>query len=159
MFRSIVHVNKRFTESVIRFAVLLGVAALISFFMQVNTFEAAGASLTRRLRAQVFHALMRQEVGFFDEEGHSLGALTSRLATDAAAVCDMVTKTWGDIVQLFVTAIAGLTIGFVHAWHLTLVCSCRLRRRHQWSFANDFCLRSDRPYHVAVHGSRFLVRV
>ncbi|KAJ3053457.1 Multidrug resistance protein 1 [Rhizophlyctis rosea] len=101
--------------------VLLGLAALVSFFMQVNTFEAAGASLTRRLRAQVFHALMRQEVGFFDEEGHSLGALTSRLATDAAAVCDMVTKTWGDIVQLFVTAIAGLTIGFVHAWHLTLI--------------------------------------
>ncbi|KAJ3036334.1 Multidrug resistance protein 1 [Rhizophlyctis rosea] len=101
--------------------VVIGLAALVSFFTQVFSFEAAGARLTKRLRRMAFESLMRQEVGFFDEDGHSLGALTSRLATDAAAVCDMITKVWGDIVQLIVTAIAGLTIGFVHAWHLTLI--------------------------------------
>lgn len=89
--------------------------------MQVHFFEHAGARLTRRLRAMAMHALMRQEVAFFDEEGHSLGALTSRLATDAAAVCDMITKVWGEVFQLVTTAACALIIGFVHGWALTLV--------------------------------------
>ncbi|KAJ3280944.1 Multidrug resistance protein 1 [Borealophlyctis nickersoniae] len=101
--------------------VIIGICALVSFFTQVYSFEVAGARLTRRLRSAALTALMRQEIGFFDEDGHSLGALTARLATDAAAVCDMITKVWGDVVQLIVTAIAGLTIGFVHAWSLTLI--------------------------------------
>ncbi|KAI8821160.1 P-loop containing nucleoside triphosphate hydrolase protein [Fimicolochytrium jonesii] len=104
--------------------VLIGFTAFFSFFGQVYIFERAGAALTRRLRAEAMHALMRQEVGFFDQEGNSLGALTSRLATDAAAVCDMITKVWGDVVQLVVTAIAGLVIGFVHTWQLTLIVLC-----------------------------------
>ncbi|OZJ02078.1 hypothetical protein BZG36_04954, partial [Bifiguratus adelaidae] len=104
--------------------VCLGIASLIAFTMQVATFELAGARMTRRLRALCFKVLMRQEVGFFDEEGHSLGALTSRLAIDAANVNEMVTKVWGDFVQLIVTSIVGLAIAFSASWKLTLVVLC-----------------------------------
>lgn len=39
------------------------------------------------------------KVGFYDMPGHSLGALTSRLATDASRVCSMVGTSWGELSQ------------------------------------------------------------
>ena len=77
--------------------------------------------MTRRLRAKAFKSLTRQEVGFFDEEGHSLGALTSSLAIDASKVGDLVTKVWGDLVQMFATLLCGLAIAFANSCILTLV--------------------------------------
>ncbi|KAJ3236028.1 ATP-binding cassette, sub-B (MDR TAP), member 4 [Chytriomyces hyalinus] len=101
--------------------VVIGISAFIVYIIQFYGFEMAGAALTRRLRVMTFSALLRQEVGFFDEESNSLGALTSRLAVDAAKVGDLVTKVWADMAQLIVTGITGLTIGFVYSWQLTLI--------------------------------------
>ena len=42
--------------------------------------------MTLRLRYQAFKAMMRQEMGWFDEEEHSTGALTSALADDTRNV-------------------------------------------------------------------------
>ncbi|KAJ3070270.1 ATP-binding cassette, sub-B (MDR TAP), member 4 [Podochytrium sp. JEL0797] len=101
--------------------VCIGVGAFVFYTMQFIGFEMAGSALTRRIRVMTFKSLMRQEVGFFDDEAHTLGALTSRLALDAAKVGDLVTKVWADLTQIIVTAICGLTIGFVYSWQLTLI--------------------------------------
>ncbi|KAI8620675.1 putative ABC transporter protein [Chytriomyces sp. MP71] len=101
--------------------VLSGIGAFVMFSLQFYGFEMAGAKLTHRIRLMTFKALIRQEVGFFDEDGHSLGALTSRLAIDAAKVGDLVTKVWADATQLVVTAICGITIGLVYSWKLTFI--------------------------------------
>ncbi|KAG2186819.1 hypothetical protein INT44_003045 [Umbelopsis vinacea] len=101
--------------------VVLGIGAFFAFSTQVICFEIAGERFTERLRALAFEAMLKQENGFFDEESHSLGALTSRLATDAANVNQLITKVWGDVAQLIVTAITGLTIAFVNGWLLTFI--------------------------------------
>ncbi|KAI8620681.1 putative ABC transporter protein, partial [Chytriomyces sp. MP71] len=101
--------------------VIMGLGAFVVYIVQFYGFEMAGAALTRRLRVLTFQALLRQEVGYFDDESHSLGALTSRLAVDAAKVGDLVTKVWADATQLVVTGVTGLTIGFVYSWQLTLI--------------------------------------
>ncbi|KAF7730808.1 Multidrug resistance protein 1 [Apophysomyces ossiformis] len=104
--------------------VMLGVAALVGFSIQVTSFEIAGERYTKRLRSQLFQAYMRQEVGYYDEEDHSLGSLVSKLAVDAKNVNDMITKVWGDLSQVIVKGIAGMIIAFVHSWLLTLVLMC-----------------------------------
>ncbi|KAI8381003.1 P-loop containing nucleoside triphosphate hydrolase protein [Radiomyces spectabilis] len=104
--------------------VVVAIAALFGFATQVISFETAGERYTKRLRGAIFRAYMRQEIGYFDEEEHSLGALTSKLAIDAKNVNEMVTKTWGDITQIIVTGIVGLVIAFVHSWTLTLIILC-----------------------------------
>ncbi|KAM3581172.1 hypothetical protein VKS41_006610 [Umbelopsis sp. WA50703] len=101
--------------------VVLGVGAFFAFATQVICFEIAGERYTERLRAETFEAMLKQEIGFFDEEANSLGALTSRLATDAANVNQLITKVWGDVAQLCVTAITGLVIAFVNGWLLTFI--------------------------------------
>lgn len=68
-----------------------------------------------------FRSLMRQEVGYFDLEGNGLGAITSRLATEASKVGDLITKVSGDVVQMITTLICGLVIAFVNSWLLTFV--------------------------------------
>ena len=46
----------------------------------------SGENLTSRLRSLSFRAMLRQEMGWFDEERNSTGALTTRLANDAGQV-------------------------------------------------------------------------
>ncbi|KAI8331210.1 P-loop containing nucleoside triphosphate hydrolase protein [Chlamydoabsidia padenii] len=103
---------------------IIGIAAFFGFSTQLLSFETAGEHYTKRLRGQIFRAYMRQEIGFFDDEEHTTGALTSKLAIDAKNVNELVTKTWGDVTQIIVTAITGLVIAFTHSWILTLIILC-----------------------------------
>ncbi|KAJ8664037.1 hypothetical protein O0I10_000315 [Lichtheimia ornata] len=104
--------------------VMLGVASFIGFGGQIISFEVAGERYTERLRADIFRAYMKQEIGYYDDEENSMGALTSKLAIDSKNVNELVTKCWGDIMQIISTAITGLVISFVHSWLLTLIVLC-----------------------------------
>ena len=42
--------------------------------------------LTQRIRAKIFQALLRQEIDYFDKPENSVGALCTRLSTEASAV-------------------------------------------------------------------------
>ncbi|KAI9255701.1 P-loop containing nucleoside triphosphate hydrolase protein [Phascolomyces articulosus] len=104
--------------------VMFGIASFIGFGTQIIAFECAGERYTERLRGYIFRAYMKQEVGYFDDDEHSMGALTSKLAIDSKNVNEMVTKVWGDVTQICSTAITGLVISFVHSWTLTLIILC-----------------------------------
>ncbi|KAI8847954.1 P-loop containing nucleoside triphosphate hydrolase protein [Chytridium lagenaria] len=79
--------------------VLLAIGAFFSNFTSIATFGFAGESLTKRLRLLVFTSLMRQDIGFFDEDKHSTGALTARLAEDANQIQGLTGRLMGTIVQ------------------------------------------------------------
>lgn len=87
--------------------VVIAIVAFIAFSTQIISFEIAGERYTERLRGAMFRAYMRQEVGYFDQEENSVGALTTRIAVDAKNVNELVTKVWGDVIQLSVTVITG----------------------------------------------------
>ena len=53
---------------------------------QTVCFDVAGETLTARLRSLSFRAMLRQEIGWYDEEKNSTGALTTRLSADAGQV-------------------------------------------------------------------------
>ncbi|PRP78202.1 ATP-binding cassette transporter, subfamily B, member 14, group MDR/PGP protein PpABCB14 [Planoprotostelium fungivorum] len=101
--------------------VAIGVMGFAGIAVQLLAFEIAGSRVTRRLRAAAFSALLRQEIGFFDHPSHSVGALTASLSTDAAAVNDMITKVWGDVLQLLLSLVVALLISCLHSWRLTLI--------------------------------------
>lgn len=101
--------------------VILSFAAFITNFGSISCFGIAGQKLTRRLREMTFAAILRQEIGFFDEDRHSTGALTSRLAEDANLVQGLVGSNMASIVQTISTMIAGLVIAFYHGPILTII--------------------------------------
>lgn len=59
---------------------------LTEAMFQGYSFAKSGELLTRRLRKVGFQAMLRQEIGWFDDPKNSPGALTTRLATDASMV-------------------------------------------------------------------------
>jgi ABC-type multidrug transport system fused ATPase/permease subunit len=61
------------------------------------------------------------EIGFFDNEKNSTGALTARLADEASQVQGLVGRNFSTIVQVSATMIGGLTIAFYYGWLLTII--------------------------------------
>ncbi|GBG27421.1 ABC transporter B family member 11 [Hondaea fermentalgiana] len=100
----------------------IGLAVLtgIGYWAQFTYFGIIGERMTTRVRLELFRAALRQEIGFFDERKNSVGALTSKLASDASVVKASVTDRMGLAVMNSVTAISGIVIGFVFCWQLTL---------------------------------------
>ncbi|KAI8086529.1 P-loop containing nucleoside triphosphate hydrolase protein [Halteromyces radiatus] len=99
----------------------IGIGGFFGFAAQIIGFEYAGEYYTKRLRGKVLQAYLRQETGFFDDDNHTVGALTAKLAVDAKNVNELVTKTWGDIIQIISSLITGFTIAFVSSWTLSLI--------------------------------------
>jgi ATP-binding cassette subfamily B (MDR/TAP) protein 1 len=87
--------------------VMLGIVCFFGNCGQMMGFEIAGERYTRRLRGLLFRKYMDQEVGYFDQDEHTTGALTTKLAVDAKNVTEMITKVWGEILQVCITAIVG----------------------------------------------------
>ncbi|XP_040292276.1 ATP-dependent translocase ABCB1-like isoform X2 [Bufo bufo] len=99
----------------------LGVISLIVYIIQGFTFGISGENLTMRLRSLSFKALLRQEMGFFDDHANAVGVLLTRLATDASQVKGATGSRIGLIVMTVCTLLAAIIIAFVHGWQLTLL--------------------------------------
>ena len=49
-------------------------------------FGISGENLTKRLRSKAFKTILTQEIGWFDDKSNSVGILSTKLATETAAV-------------------------------------------------------------------------
>uniref|UniRef100_A0A668AXW3 ATP-binding cassette, sub-family B (MDR/TAP), member 11a n=1 Tax=Myripristis murdjan TaxID=586833 RepID=A0A668AXW3_9TELE len=97
-----------------------------SQFVQGYAFSWSGELLTRRLRKMGFQAMLRQEIGWFDDPRNSPGALTTRLATDASMVQGATGPQIGMTVNSLTSIGASFIIAFYFSWKLTLVIICFL---------------------------------
>ncbi|KAJ2158813.1 hypothetical protein GGF46_003504 [Coemansia sp. RSA 552] len=84
-------------------------------------FARAGEKITFHIRHDVFRAMMRQDAVFFDRRENGTGALTARLATEAADVNKTVGEALPAIVAGLASIITGVAIAFSKDWRLTLV--------------------------------------
>ncbi|XP_037343978.2 bile salt export pump [Pungitius pungitius] len=109
--------------------ILFCIVAVITFFaqfLQGYAFAKSGERLTRRLRKKGFQAMLRQEIGWFDDPINSPGALTTRLATDASMVQGATGTQIGMIVNSLTSIGASFIIAFYFSWKLTFVILCFL---------------------------------
>ncbi|KAG7227548.1 hypothetical protein INR49_005363 [Caranx melampygus] len=116
-------------EQINGICVLFCIVAVISFFsqfLQGFAFAKSGELLTRRLRKMGFKAMLKQEIGWFDDPLNSPGALTTRLATDASMVQGATGSQIGMIVNSLTSIGASFIIAFYYSWKLTLVIMCFL---------------------------------
>jgi ABC-type multidrug transport system fused ATPase/permease subunit len=101
--------------------VVLGGVSFVGNFLQLGMLGICGEKLTQRMRILCFRALLRQDIGYFDEAENSVGALSSKLATEATLVKGITGESL-EIIALVVSTVAiGLGIAFSACWRLALI--------------------------------------
>ncbi|ORZ35602.1 multidrug resistance protein 1 [Catenaria anguillulae PL171] len=110
------------SRSLLWFYVFLGLMGgnfVINFF-QFGCFGIAGERLTKRIRENAFAAMLRQEMGWFDDEKNGTGALTARLSEQADKIQLLTGPNLANLFQLIVSMGSAIGIAFYYSWRQTL---------------------------------------
>ncbi|KAI9687488.1 MAG: GTPase-activating protein [Bathelium mastoideum] len=101
---------------------MLAFVQLLSFAGQGIAFAYCSERLVHRVRDRAFRTMLRQEIGFFDKEENTAGALTSFLSTETTHLAGISGSTLGTILVVSTTLIAACTESLAIGWKLALVC-------------------------------------
>lgn len=101
--------------------IVVGIIAGIGTFLQMYMFGLAGVRMTTRIRKMAFAAMLKQEMGWYDDDMNSVGALCARLSSDAGAVQGATGSRIGAILQALSTLVLGIGLSMYYTWKMTLV--------------------------------------
>ncbi|PSR91622.1 ABC transporter B family member 2 like [Actinidia chinensis var. chinensis] len=98
--------------------------AAITVIVHVIThlsFGIMGERLTLRIREMMFSAILRNEIGWFDDTNNTSSMLASRLESDATLLRTIVVDRSAILIQNLGLVFTSFVIAFVLNWRLTLV--------------------------------------
>lgn len=101
---------------------MLACVQLISYTCQGVAFAYCSEKLIRRVRDQSFRTMLRQDIGWFDREENSAGALTTFLSTETTHVAGLSGSTLGTLLSVLTTLIGAFALSIALGWNLALVC-------------------------------------
>ncbi|KAL5722391.1 ABC-type xenobiotic transporter [Ranunculus cassubicifolius] len=99
----------------------LAVFSFVINICQHYSFAAMGELLTKRIRERMLSKILTFELGWFDQDENSSGAVCSRLAKDATVVRSLVGDRMALLIQTFTAVTVAAAMGLVIAWRLALV--------------------------------------
>ncbi|CAO2046140.1 unnamed protein product [Urochloa humidicola] len=112
---------KEKTRTYVLLFLALAVLSFLLSIVQHYNFGAMGEHLTKRIRERMLTKLLTFEIGWFDHDENSTGAICSQLAKDANAVRSLVGDRMALVIQTVSSVIVSWTMGLVIAWQLALV--------------------------------------
>ncbi|CAL1537463.1 unnamed protein product [Lymnaea stagnalis] len=103
--------------------IVIGVAfvSAVVRMLQGYCFSKSGAILTARLRKLTFSSMINQDMDYFDMPNNQVGALTTKLAGDAAMVQGATGSKIGQMLEAASTITCAIVIAFVYGWKLAFV--------------------------------------
>ncbi|XP_037423436.1 putative multidrug resistance protein [Triticum dicoccoides] len=107
-----------------KYALTFIALAVLSFLLNIGqhyNFCAMGEYLTKRVREQMLRKILTFEIGWFDRDENSSGAICSQLAKDANVVRSLVGDRMALVTQTISSVLIACTLGLVIAWRLALV--------------------------------------
>nr|XP_043631309.1 ABC transporter B family member 15-like [Erigeron canadensis] len=99
----------------------LAIFSMVINIIQHYNFASMGEQLTKRVREKMLSKILTFEIGWFDEDENSSGAICSRLAKDANVVRSLVGDRSALLIQTLSAVIIACTMGLVIAWRLALI--------------------------------------
>uniref|UniRef100_A0A670ZUK4 ATP binding cassette subfamily B member 4 n=1 Tax=Pseudonaja textilis TaxID=8673 RepID=A0A670ZUK4_PSETE len=97
----------------------IGAGVLVCSYAYIACWTLAAGRQVKRIRQQFFHAIMRQEVGWFDI--NDAGELNTRLIDDVSKINEGIGEKIGMLIQGISAFLSGFIVGFTEGWKLTLV--------------------------------------
>ena len=101
--------------------VMLGGVSLISATFQFWGVAQVGERVSINLRSQMFEAIMRREIAYFDLEENSIGTITTRLSDDSRIVNKAFGESLARQLQALFTLVIAVIMGFRASWKISLV--------------------------------------
>ncbi|KAJ4707471.1 ABC transporter B family protein [Melia azedarach] len=98
-----------------------GLYAVVAYLIQHYFFSIMGENLTTRVRRMMLAAILRNEVGWFDEEEHNSSLVAARLATDAADVKAAIADRISVILQNMTSLLTSFIVAFIVEWRVSLL--------------------------------------
>lgn len=98
-----------------------GLYAVVAYLIQHYFFSIMGENLTTRVRRMMLAAILRNEVGWFDEEEHNSSLVAARLATDAADVKSAIADRISVILQNMTSLLTSFIVAFIVEWRVSLL--------------------------------------
>lgn len=101
----------------------IGLAFFVTMALQGLMFSYSGSKLVERVRQMMLESMLKQEMGWYDEEKNSTGALCSRLSSSAEAVSGATGAKVGQAVGGVATLLISTGLALYYDWKLGLVTS------------------------------------
>ncbi|GFP90363.1 ABC transporter b family member 19 [Phtheirospermum japonicum] len=98
-----------------------GLYAVVAYLIQHYFFSIMGENLTTRVRRMMLAAILRNEVGWFDEEENNSSLLAARLATDAADVKSAIAERISVVLQNMTSLLTSFIVAFIVEWRVSLL--------------------------------------
>lgn len=103
----------------ILYFVYLAVGEFITTYIYVLGFIYMGEHCAQKIRTRYLAALLRQNIGFFDNLGS--GEVTTRITADTNTIQDGISEKLGLTMNAAATFVAAFVIAFIKSWRLTLI--------------------------------------
>ncbi|KAM9304344.1 ATP-dependent translocase ABCB1-like [Morus bassanus] len=113
---------RKLEEDMTRYAYYYSAIAagvLLGAYIQTSFWTLAAGRQIKKIRENFFHAIMRQEIGWFDV--NDVGELNTRLLDDVSKISEGIGDKIGLLVQSLTSFVAGFIVGLIRGWKLTLV--------------------------------------
>ena len=80
-----------------------------------------GERISSKLRSDMFEAMLRREITYFDDEQNSTGNLTTRLSDESRIVHKAYGEAFAKQLEAVFTLVIGLILGLQASWQIALV--------------------------------------
>ena len=107
-----------------RLYLVIAICAGVFILLKNRNFRIIGSYLSCQLRKLVINKYLNMDMGFFDREENSPGALLARLSMDTTQLHVVILLLVGDLVQTAGSVISGFVIGFIYDYRLMLIAVC-----------------------------------
>ncbi|KAF7129081.1 hypothetical protein RHSIM_Rhsim10G0040800 [Rhododendron simsii] len=116
-------VMERKTNEYVKIFIGTGLFAVVAYFIQYYSFGIMGENLATRVRRMMLAAILRNEVGWHDEEEHNSSLVAARLATDAADVKSAIFERSSVLLQNVTSLLTSFIVAFIVDWRFSLLTS------------------------------------
>ncbi|KAG8082126.1 hypothetical protein GUJ93_ZPchr0014g46599 [Zizania palustris] len=98
-----------------------GLYAVVVYLVQHYFFSIMGENLTTRVRRMMLAAILRNDIGWFDQEENNSSLVAARLATDAADVKSAIAERISVILQNMSSLLVSFVVGFIIEWRVAVL--------------------------------------
>ncbi|KAG5527475.1 hypothetical protein RHGRI_028388 [Rhododendron griersonianum] len=98
-----------------------GLYTVVAYIIQHYFFNIMGENLATRVRRMMLAAILKNEVGWYDEEEHNSSLVAACLATDAADVKSTISERISFILQNMTSLLTSFIVAFIVDWRVSLL--------------------------------------